>query len=65
MLARTQDLTPLTHADIERLRTEYDRLPVHDPRRRLLAAYDQAQMDLRVMREIAVEERAERKRQSG
>ena len=41
-MAAHQELSPLLSEEIERLRGKYDRLPVHDPRRRSLATPDQA-----------------------
>lgn len=52
----TQTLTPLHPDELERLRADYDKLPVHDPRRRLLAMLDQARMEMDVLRRLLVDE---------
>ena len=52
----SQELTPLHPDELERLRVEYDKLPVHDPRRRLLAMLDQMRLEMGVLRELLVDE---------
>jgi recombinational DNA repair ATPase RecF len=45
-----QMLTPLTPDELERLRTEWATLPVHDPRPKPLLMLDQTRAELDAMR---------------
>jgi hypothetical protein len=54
-MAAKQELSPLLPEEVERLRAEYGRLPVHDPRRRLLryARSDTHGVDLKAAHAVA------------
>ena len=49
-----QTLTPLTPDELERLRGDYGKLPVHDPR--LLLMLDQARADAEATHRLLVEQ---------
>jgi hypothetical protein len=51
-----QELTPLYPEELERLRAEWNKLPVHDPRRRVLAMFDLARADAHVLRQLLADQ---------